>query len=437
MKTTMTSTITKVDFARLEAMDFDALPASALMAGERMAKILALLGDPVTIVATRPDHEGIPRALRGAPGPTVLPVPTAHSLISAKLDPQANNLAVLGFNSDGALEQFLVANPALRQSPVTLWNQIPLLWFRTDFAPPNRELPSMILVTNGLVPLTWLAQNYDVRVHQLGTAQPIAYDRINWPEDGRIILRCERIRSLHGPSLIHGKSGTRLNPNAWSAWVIDLYQLVYDPRVRAFRGVIDPGGRSVWLTDSTVFGLVLGVLQDAAKMSPAAFPMHEIRERKVQELITIMRVMAAENRETEAEALEHFFRLAIKATADGTITSEALLQHYLHFCAKRNALAYTRSEFLRIAPLRIRQIFGCPLVHSIGTKRGYHGLALATLGAKDEPKEGGNAPGAKQNQTLDAAAVIPRTLGTAGTLGTDNGGSQSEPNRNHLPLPGE
>jgi hypothetical protein len=304
-------------------------------------------------------------------------------VIGVQVGPQTGNLAVVGFQAKEHLADFLQVNPSLKAALITKWKVFLLVWLKTNFFAKNKNLDDLLWVAHGVVTVCWLDKEDDVgQVHQAGVPAEISYNEIVWPDSVSGIFRLELLESVYGGPYIRTKRNTSLNPSLWAAWAIDRLQLVFHSRIGAFVRVVKPDGKIETLGMGAVTELVTSLLQQSAALDRKNFPLAEIRPNRVQEIIALIQGMSVIHSVSEAEGLQEFLKKGVHKVIGATITTEELWRGYLAFFQSRNdAGLYLECEFLRISPVRIREVFGKTCVHSIKRdgrpRRGYNNLALA------------------------------------------------------------
>jgi hypothetical protein len=232
----------------------------------------------------------------------------------------------------------------------------------------------------------------------LGEPQRVPYSEIRWPETVAGIFRYPYLRSIYGPFFLQDKGRRILNLNLWAAWASDRLGLSFDARPGAFSRVDPQSGETRLLSLRTVFETVTRFLQSSASVDPKAFPLQEIRPRRIQELVGLMQAMAVSSGGGQAEGLNQFLRLGIRLEKGSDVTSSEAWEQYQKFCKARDLDCLTEWEFLRVFPRRIRVEFGLGKPHSVERngkpKRGFRGLALVNFEGKPATKPEARPTGA-------------------------------------------
>lgn len=220
----------------------------------------------------------------------------------------SGGLVAAGFPDLEKLGAFIDQNPALKTSPITRWFGAPLLWLRTDFlASADRDLDEIVWIATGVAPLGWRKESVAViDVFRAGEPQLVPYGEIHWPEAVGGVFAYHYLSSIYGPFFLRDRGRLILNLNLWAAWANDRLGLRFDTRHGSFRLVNPPSGETRLLSRQTVVEKVTHLLQCSAQSAPKQFPLHEIRPRRIQELVGLMEAMAMTSQGCEAEGLEQF-----------------------------------------------------------------------------------------------------------------------------------
>lgn len=403
--TKLTDRMPKFDQATLREVTSGISPADEVLQPHQLAGVPAALGFPAKLVVTRADNETIPKPLRDLTGPGPGIAMSPPRILGVHCGSAFGLAIVVGFRDAQAADQFLRANPSLKACPVSRWAGFTLLWFASDLRPGNKEVADVICVAEGIVPLAWADQEPLKLAIRGGALPAMRYADIVWPAHVRGAFRYDWLKALFGGFFVQSKRKRRLNLKLWAAWIADKNGLVYDSRLNAFR-CASPDGKEVQvLGTGGVYQLVVTELIDASARAQDSFPVAEIRPARIREIMHLMQAMAAMPVASEAEGLEEFLRTQLKAAPGAKVTCEDLWLGYRDWCVHHTAAAYPACEFRRLAPKRIRDIFGINRSHSIGSKRGYRNLVLVSVQQAASP-----AAGTMSTRNKEA--------GTEGTLGT-------------------
>jgi len=366
-----------------------------ILAGEECVEtIKKLLGPEVMIEVVTSMDRAIPRPLHLSQSTGEAIEIRQPEVVGVRCAAASNGLVAAGFPSSEALQTFLDANAPIRTCPVTKWHDIMLLWLRTDFSTDqNHEFNEFLWFSRDIVPLCWLEDESHIDIVRTGKPTTVSFTDIVFPNAAEGLFRYEVLKSLFGPFFVTKKGKKSLNLNLWAAWLSDRLGLRFDPRIREFRLNSAPTAKSEILARSTVRELILGALQDSARLEPQHFPLAEIRPRRVEELVALMEVMTATaSAISDVAGLEEFLTKKIVHNPEADITSEELWVAYQAHCQGCGCDRYTRHEFFSLIEGRIRLLFGRTISHSIkrGTaRRGYRQISLTKNHIKP-----GHIPGA-------------------------------------------
>ncbi|MCX6926185.1 MAG: hypothetical protein NT154_23705 [Verrucomicrobia bacterium] len=375
------------------------LAGELLVGPGRAAGIKSLLGDKITIEVVKSANTEIPECLRTQHRPGATLELHQTDIVGVRCGPASNGLVVAGFSTMQDLDRFLADNGSLSASPVTKWNEVPLLWLRTDFiAKRNLYSAELIWLVHGVVPLAWLREEQaPATVIKPGTPALIRYDEIVWPGSATGTMRYAFLESLYGPFFLRAARKKVLNLSLWAAWLSERLQVHYDARPVAFRRYQKPGELGQILPSGVITELVTAALQQSATVEPTKFPITEIRPRRIAELIELMKSMTTLRPPmSEAEGLAEFFRIRLVRKVGADVTSIELWEAYQAYCQAAGCLSYTKHEFLETVPGRIKELYGRTRSNGLmrgGYRRGYHGLALIGDGADVAPGQAAAAPG--------------------------------------------
>ncbi len=365
-----------------QPFDPDVLPAKDVLVPSRFQGIQQHFGMAAKMIVASSIHESIPQPLRANDRPGHIPSIRQPEVIGIVVGAAVGNLVVAGFPGKEHLAKFLDANVPLKDSLVTTWRSYWLLWLRTDFVGPSVQTPELLWITQGVVPIAWLDRPDNVgQVHQPGTPKQVDYVALVWPESVESVLRFQLVLSAYGPPFLHGKRKVSLRLGFWAAWAIDRLRLIYDPRISSFARVVGASKKLELLSIDNVVELALNFLQRSAALEPKRFPFNEINLRRVRELVSLMRTMAAVTRVSEPQGLKDFLLTTVQKQPGATVTVEELWNRYAVFCQARvNVIPYMRCEFQRVSPGRLRELFGKTRVNSVvrdgKARRGYNDIGL-------------------------------------------------------------
>jgi hypothetical protein len=125
----------------------------------------------------------------------------------------------------------------------------------------------------------------------------------------------------------------------------------------------------------------------SASVKAGAFPIRELRLPRIKQLMEVLKVATAVEPQNVAEGLE-IYLAALRQDMAATLTTEEVWHDYVTFCRERCLQIYPRFEFLRIAPARIRELFGVAKAHDIQRdgkpRRGFRGIAKAATDWKSK-----------------------------------------------------
>lgn len=373
-------------------------PISETLLGPHLAAaIKSLLGDKIAIEVVKSTDAEIPECLRSQHGAEAASELRRAGIVGIRCGSASDGLVAVGFLAMQAVERFMADNSSLSACPVTQWNELYLVWVRSDFTPKrNLDAGELIWLVGGIVPLAWLSEEQAVAtVIKPGIPQFIAYDQIVWPEAAAGTMRFAFLSSLYGPFFLKTGRKKILNLSLWAPWLSEQLQVRYDAQFSSFRHCEKRGEPGRLLPAGVVTEAVTTALGQAAAHEPAKFPVTEIRPRRVAELIEMMKTMTALRPPmSEAEGLAEFLRTRLVEKAGANVTSEELWQAYQRFCQEAQCLRYTRHELLEVVPHRIKELYGRTRSHGLkrgGYRRGYYGLALV----------GGAPPAAAPEATTD------------------------------------
>jgi hypothetical protein len=342
--------------------------------------VLQLFGLPTFATVTTIRDQPIPLSLRAR----VRGERSAEQkpLLAVNCGSAFGGVAAACFPDETKLGGFIDQNPVLKSSLVTFWEGALLLWLRSDFLPTTQmDFEEILLISAGLAPLGWLEKSVpSIEIFRSGLPQTVPYDKIRWPQPVHRMFRYERLRSIYGPLFLKDKGRMILNLNFWAPWVRECLGLEFDTVQEAFSLSSPAEEKPRLVSPASAMERVTRFLQSSASHGLSDFPLHEIRPRRIRELLGLMKAMGGTSGGSEAEGLEQFLRLGIRREAGSDLTSLEAWEHYKEFCELGHLDCYTQWEFLRILPRRVRLAFGLGKPHSIQrngkAKRGFHDLAL-------------------------------------------------------------
>lgn len=366
--------------------------SETLLGPHRAAAIKSLLGDKIAIEVVKSTDAEIPECLRSQHGAEAASELRRAGIVGIRCGSASDGLVAVGFLAMQAVERFMADNSSLSACPVTQWNELYLVWVRSDFTPKrNLDAGELIWLAHGIVPLARLDQQEEIAaVVRLGMPVFIRYDEIAWPEATGGMFRYEVLKARHGPFFVQQGRKRILNLGLWSAWLSEQLQVRYDARSSSFRHYEKRGEPGRLLPAGVISEAVTTALGQAAALDPGKFPVTEIRPRRIAELIELMKAMTALRPPgSEAEGLADFLRTRLVEKVGADVTSEELWSAYQVYCQGSECLRYSRHGFLEILPSRIKELYGRTRSHGLqrgGYRRGYYGLAL--IGGSTQPLAG-------------------------------------------------
>src|SRR5437588_829483 len=197
----------------------DLLPGDQVVSEALLSQIHKHFGSSAKLVATRGLHESIPRPLRAEDVPgSKLPAIHQPMVLGVVAGAESHNLVAIGFPAEEAVASFIAANPALKETLVTKWERYYVLWVQTDFLGANLELPEVLWLCLGVIPIAWLDEEDEgIKVYRAGTPKQMSYHALAWPDGIDGVFRFEFLKSVYGKPY-HKR---RLNLGLWAAWSLD------------------------------------------------------------------------------------------------------------------------------------------------------------------------------------------------------------------------
>jgi hypothetical protein len=314
-----------------------------------------------------------------------------------------------------AYNRFFELNPTLNNTVTTAAGQVTFVWVKLAGGRlPNRALPNMLWLGDGLLPTTVGRTTPDspLRLDVIGdSVMEIRFEDLKWPLDVHELLLLERIEGQHG-KLVQpvGPRKRTLNYRVAATFLAEALNVIYDKNNDSFF-MLPPGTTKYGpLSKIQLSNLVSTWLQRQAAKDPASFPTGD----HVEKVVKLIKMVSAVERPDEPGVLKRYLIERLERRPGSSLTTKEIFASYSKFCKTTGLAMLPECVFLDKLAKAIRGQFGLTKVHNVmrphanlgrmTARYGFNGLSFKTNSAaelKDVGEVGERSEG-DTNQTSNS-----------------------------------